>query len=172
MTGSDRRAEIVRQIKESKAPVSGQRMALAYGVSRQVIVQDIALLSASGYDIISTNRGYLLNAPRTVSRIFKVQHTDEQLEEELCCIVDLGACVENVMVNHRVYGHMEAPLGINSRRKVAEFLEDIRSGKSSPLKNITSNYHYHNVSADSEETLDMVEQALSEKKFLIAVRKA
>lgn len=172
MTGSDRRAEIVRQIKESKAPVSGKRMALAYGVSRQVIVQDIALLRASGYDIISTNRGYLLNAPRTVSRIFKVQHTDEQLEEELCCIVDLGACVENVMVNHRVYGHMEAPLGINSRRKVAEFLEDIRSGKSSPLKNITSNYHYHNVSADSEETLDMVEQALSEKKFLIAVRKA
>ena len=172
MTGSDRRAEIVRQIKESKAPVSGQRMALAYGASRQVIVQDIALLRASGYDIISTNRGYLLNAPRTVSRIFKVQHTDEQLEEELCCIVDLGACVENVMVNHRVYGHMEAPLGINSRRKVAEFLEDIRSGKSSPLKNITSNYHYHNVSADSEETLDMVEQALSEKKFLIAVRKA
>lgn len=172
MTGSDRRAEIVRQIKESKAPVSGQRMALAYGVSRQVIVQDIALLRASGYDIISTNRGYLLNAPRTVSRIFKVQHTDEQLEEELCCIVDLGACVENVMVNHRVYGHMEAPLGINSRRKVAEFLEDIRSGKSSPLKNITSNYHYHNVSADSEETLDMVEQALSEKKFLIAVKKA
>ena len=75
-------------------------------------------------------------------------------------------------MNHRVYGHMEAPLGINSRRKVAEFLEDIRSGKSSPLKNITSNYHYHNVSADSEETLDMVEQALSEKKFLIAVRKA
>lgn len=58
MTGSDRRAEIVRQIKESKAPVSGQRMALAYGVSRQVIVQDIALLRASGYDIISTNRGY------------------------------------------------------------------------------------------------------------------
>ena len=172
MTGSDRRAEIVRQIKESKAPVSGQRMALAYGVSRQVIVQDIALLRASGYDIISTNRGYLLNAPRTVSRIFKVQHTDEQLEEELCCIVDLGACVENVMVNHRVYGHMEAPLGINSRSKVAEFLEDMRSGKSSPLKNITSNYHYHNVSADSEETLDMVEQALSEKKFLIAVRKA
>ena len=159
MTGSDRRAEIVRQIKESKAPVSGQRMALAYGVSRQVIVQDIALLRASGYDIISTNRGYLLNAPRTVSRIFKVQHTDEQLEEELCCIVDLGACVENVMVNHRVYGHMEAPLGINSRRKVAEFLEDIRSGKSSPLKNITSNYHYHNVSADSEETLDLIEQA-------------
>ena len=137
MTGSDRRADIIQQIKESRTPVSGTKLALRYEVSRQVIVQDIALIRASGYDIISTNRGYILNAPKSVSRDFKVQHTDEQLEEELCAIVDLGGCVENVMINHRVYGHMEAVLGVNSRRKVAEFMEDIRSGKSSPLKNIT-----------------------------------
>ena len=89
MTGTDRRTDIIRQIKESKVPVSGQKLASIYGVSRQVIVQDIALIRAAGYDILSTNRGYILNAPRTVSRIFKVQHTDEQLEEELCSIVDL-----------------------------------------------------------------------------------
>ena len=46
-------------------------------------------------------------------------------------------------------------------------MEDIRSGKSSPLKNITSNYHYHKVTADSEDTLDMIENTLKEKKFLI-----
>ena len=85
----------------------------------------------------------------------------------MCAIVDLGGCVENVMVNHRVYGHIEAELHINSRRKVGEFMEDIRSGKSSPLKNITSNYHYHKVTADSEDTLDMIENTLKEKKFLI-----
>ncbi len=165
MTGSDRRADIIQQIKESRTPVSGTKLALRYEVSRQVIVQDIALIRASGYDIISTNRGYILNAPKSVSRDFKVQHTDEQLEEELCAIVDLGGCVENVMINHRVYGHMEAVLGVNSRRKVAEFMEDIRSGKSSPLKNITSNYHYHRVSADSVETLDMIEEDLRQKGF-------
>ena len=71
------------------------------------------------------------------------------------------------MVNHHVYGRMEAELGINSRRKVSEFLKDIRSGKSSPLKNITSNYHYHTVSADSEETLNLIEDALREKKILV-----
>ena len=38
---------------------------------------------------------------------------------------------------------MEAELALSSRRKVGAFMEDIRSGKSSPLKNITSNYHYH-----------------------------
>ena len=62
---------------------------------------------------------------------------------------------------------MEAPLNITSRRKAAEFIADIRSGKSSPLKNITSDYHYHTVDADSEETLDMIEEMLAEKGFLV-----
>ena len=137
-------------------------------MSRQVIVQDIALIRASGYDIISTNRGYIIQEPLVRERIFKVNHTDEQLEEELYSIIDLGGTVVNVMVNHRVYGHMEAELRINSRRKVEAFMEDIRSGKSSPLKNITSNYHYHKVAADSEETLDLIEEALRQKHFLVS----
>ena len=167
MNGSQRREQIVRQIQESKEPVSGKKLAELYGVSRQVIVQDIALIRTAGYDIISTNRGYILNTQKAISRVFKVQHTDEQTEEELYEIVDLGGCVENVMGNHRVYGHMEAPLGIHSRRKAAAFIEDIKSGKSSPLKNITSNYHYHTVSAESEEILDEIEEMLRAKGFLI-----
>ena len=163
MHGSERREQIIRQIQESKAPVSGTKLASLYSVSRQVIVQDIALIRAAGYEIISTNRGYILNQPKTVCRIFKVQHTDEQLEEELNTIV--------VMIHHRVYGKMEAELALSSRRKVGAFMEDIRSGKSSPLKNITSNYHYHKVSADSEETLDLIEQELREKGFLVEERR-
>lgn len=167
MTGAERRTGIIRRIQESALPVSGKVLASVYDVSRQVIVQDIALIRAAGYDIISTNRGYILNTPVKMTRVYKVQHTDEQLEEELCAIVDLGGCVENVMINHRVYGHIEAELHVSSRRKAAEFMRDIRSGKSSPLKNITSNYHYHTVSADSEETLDMIETVLRKKGFLV-----
>ena len=102
-----------------------------------------------------------------VERIFKVKHTDDQVEDELYTIVDLGGRVRNVMVNHRVYGHMEASLNINSRRNAVEFIDDIRSGKSTPLKNITSDYHYHVVEADSEKTLDMIQEALEEKGFLL-----
>ncbi|MCU6746879.1 MULTISPECIES: transcription repressor NadR [Lachnospiraceae] len=167
MTGQERRNAIVRQIKQSDVPVSGKRLAADYHVSRQVIVQDIALIRAAGHDILSTNRGYILQEPYHVSRVFKVKHTDEQLEEELISIVDLGGSVKNVMVNHRVYGHLEAELNITSRRKVMRFLDDIKSGKSSPLKNITSNYHYHTVEADSEETLDMIEEMLAQKGYLI-----
>lgn len=167
MTGSDRRQEILKNITESDRPVSGSKLAKDYDVSRQVIVQDIALLRASGYDIISTNRGYVLEGQTCAERVFKVRHTDEQLETELCTIVDLGGQVKNVMVNHKVYGHIEAELGITSRRKVKEFLADIESGKSTPLKNITSDYHYHTVTADSEETLGMIEEELRKLGFLV-----
>lgn len=170
MTGSDRREDIILQIQKSTVPLSGAGLASMYHVSRQVIVQDIALLRAAGHDIISTNRGYILNAAKSVDRVLKVKHTDEQLYEELCAIVDLGGTVRNVMVNHKVYGHIEAELNIDSRRKIDEFMEDIQSGKSSPLKNITSDYHYHTIAADQEKTLDMIERELREKGFLVEIR--
>ncbi|MGC4020360.1 MAG: transcription repressor NadR [Muricomes sp.] len=166
-TGSERREAIINQIRTSAVPISGGLLARTFEVSRQVIVQDIALIRAAGYDIISTNRGYILNTSHLAYRVFKVHHTDEELENELCAIVDLGGCVVNVMVNHRIYGHLEAELQINSRRKVMEFVEDMKSGKSKPLKNITSNYHYHRVEADSEETLDMIEEMLYKKGYLV-----
>ena len=143
MNTAERRGEILKILHNADAPVAARELAGKFGVSRQVIVQDIALIRAAGHEIISTNRGYLLNTPHSVNRIFKVNHTDEELEDELCTVVDLGGKVVNVMVNHRVYGHMEAEINITSRRKVMEFVEDIKRGKSSPLKNITSNYHYH-----------------------------
>lgn len=167
MTGSDRRTRILQQMKNNPEPVSGTKLAAACQVSRQVIVQDIALLRASGYDILSTNRGYVLNQRSCCSRVFKVCHTDEKLEEELTLIVDQGGVVENVMIRHEVYGELEAELKIRSRRDVGRFIEEIHSGKSSPLKNITSNYHYHKVSADSEETLDLIEEVLRSHGFLV-----
>ena len=167
LTGEQRREEIVNSIKTSDGPMSGKALATKFDVSRQVIVQDIALIRAQGVDVISTNRGYVIKSENTASRIFKVKHNDAEVEDELFTIIDLGGKVKNVMINHRVYGHMEADLNITSRRKANEFIEDIKSGKSSPLKNITSDYHYHTVEADSEETLDLIEEKLKEKGFLV-----
>lgn len=167
MTGFERRTAIIEKLKMSPVPVPGKILALQFDVSRQVIVQDMALIRAMGYDILSTNRGYLVNAPQSVNRVVKVSHSDEQLEDELCTIVDLGGKIVNVFINHRAYGKIEAELNIDSRRKVMTFMEDIRSGKSRPLKNITSNYHYHRIEADSEETLDIIEEKLREKEYLV-----
>ena len=173
MTGSERRAAILRELHEAQAAISGSSLARAVGVSRQVVVQDIALLRADGHDIVATNRGYVLREaeahPAVPTRLLKVHHTEAQTEDELCCIVDLGGAVLNVMVNHRVYGKITADLDIRNRRDVARYLEDIHSGKSVPLMTVTSGYHFHRIAAESEAVLDEIEAALAERGYLAEV---
>ena len=165
--GDKRREKILGALSVAEAPLSGAAIAREEGVSRQVIVQDMALLRTQGWPIHSTNRGYVLEREATrPSRLFKCHHTVDQTPEELDCIVDLGGHVRDVLVNHRVYGKLSCELGIASRRDVAHYMELIRSGKSSPLMLITSGYHFHHVTADSEEALDDIERALAEKGFL------
>lgn len=166
MTGTDRRKMLLSMIRETDVPVSGTALGKKTGVSRQVVVQDIALLRTEGYPIISTARGYIIDEPKEVCRLFKVYHTNEQVEDELTTIVDLGGSVVNVMVNHRVYGKLDAPLNIKNRRDVAKFVNDLETGKSTPLLNVTSGYHFHKISAETEEILDEIEAALREKKYL------
>ncbi len=167
MTGQERRRAIIEQMRRSEAPLSGGVLGKATGVSRQVVVQDIALLRTEGYPIVATPRGYLLEKRiEQPTRLIKVCHTNEQTEEELTTIVDLGGSVLKVMVNHRAYGRISAQINIRSRRDITVFLEQIRTGKSVPLLNVTSGYHFHLISAESEERLDEIEAALREKGFL------
>lgn len=166
MNAVERREEIIRLITTNDEPLSGSALAKKLNVSRQVIVQDIALLKAAGYEILSTNRGYILNDTASCTRVFKVYHTNEQTEDELTTIVDIGGTVLDVFVWHRVYGKIEAKLNISSRRNVHQCIDGLVSGKSTPLMNITSGYHYHTVKADSKETLDLIEKALEEKHYL------
>lgn len=165
-SGTERRKQIVTMIRQSAKPLSGTALGKAAGVSRQVVVQDIALLRTEGYPIVATARGYIMNEPRQAVRLFKVRHRNEQTEEELTTIVDLGGCVLDVMVNHRIYGKMSAPLNIKNRRDIQLFLNNLKSGKSTPLMNVTSGYHFHHVSAEQEDILDEIEAALKEKEFL------
>lgn len=167
MNGEQRRQTILALLQNEKTPIPGNQLAKELQVSRQIIVQDIALLRAANYNIFSTNKGYLHNETSGITKIFKVSHTDEQIEEELNTIVDLGGEVIDVFVYHKVYGKIQGILSIQSRRNIKEFMEGIHSGKSSPLKNITSNYHYHTVQADSKETLQLIENGLNEKGFLL-----
>lgn len=170
MTSAERRNRILELMKSSSAPLSGGALGKETGVSRQVVVQDIALLRTEGYPIVATARGYYLDVSSDPVRLFKVRHTSEETEEELTAIVDLGGCVMDVMVNHRIYGKMTAPLNIKSRRDVQNFMRDIRSGKSTPLLNVTSGWHYHNIAAEQEEILDEIEAMLRERGFLAEIQ--
>ena len=173
LTGEERRNKILSLLAAAKAPISGGVLAEKVGVSRQVIVTDIALLRASRSDLIATNAGYLLadaakQSPASARRIFKMYHTDEQVEQELSTIVDLGGEVKDVYIDHKVYGTISAPMNIRSRRDIQHFLADLKSGVSTPLNNLTHGYHYHTVEAPSEQILDEIEAALQSKGLLIA----
>jgi len=164
-TGQERREEILKILKSSTEPVAGTELAKQLDVSRQVIVQDMALIRANGVNVIATNRGYVIQEANNVSRVFKVIHSDEQVEEELNLFVDLGGKVEDVFVYHKVYGVIKAEMNIKSRRDVRKYMEGITSGKSTNLMNLTSNYHYHTISAEDKETLDMIQEELVQKGF-------
>lgn len=166
MNGDTRREKIVARLTGETAPVSASKLAEEFGVSRQVIVQDVALIRATGCPIASLARGYVLETPSQTQRVFKVQHSDEDTENELNLIVDAGGVVEDVFVFHKHYGTVRAQLDIKSRYHVKQFMENIMGGKSSLLKNVTSGYHYHTVTADSEETLDRIRDSLQEHGFL------
>ena len=129
-------------------------------------MQDVALLRANGKNIFSTNRGYLIQEDEETTRVFKVQHEDDEVEKELTTIVDLGGTVEDVFVYHKVYGVLRAEMNIKSRMDIRNYMEEIRSGKSSLLKNVTSGYHYHLVEAASEKRLDLIGEELKKAGFL------
>ena len=173
MNGSERRMQILSTLRASDAAISGSSLAKTACVSRQVVVQDIALLRADGHDIVATSRGYILRDEtgelRVPTRLIKVRHGIDEVGDELTTIVDLGGTVLNVMVNHRVYGKISGDLDIRNRRDVERYLENIRSGKSSPLLLVTSGYHFHRIAADSEAELDDIEEELCRKGYLAEV---
>jgi len=169
MTGEERRARIIETLKNSDEPVSGAELAKRFGVSRQVIVQDIALLRAVNRNIISTTRGYMLyyQKDEKVNRCFLVRHTDDEIEDELCTIVDNGGKVLDVIVIHDIYGEISAGLVIKSRKDVYDFVEKLRNNRTVPLKYLTDGVHLHTVEADSEAILDTIEKKLREKHYLV-----
>jgi len=169
MKVNERRAEIMSLIANSQRPVTANFLSGKYGVSRQVIVQDIALLRAQGYDVISTNRGYVLGSSAKAERVFKCRHDLKDMIAETEIIIACGGCVEDIFVNHRVYGKISARLELSTMRHVEELYRSLISGASKPLMSVTDGYHYHTVSAPDEEALDKIEEGLRAAGYLIEI---
>lgn len=172
MNAELRRTKILQLLQDADAPLSGTALARTLGVSRQIVVQDMALLRAkTELEIISTYQGYVLLKKKTpCTRVFKVRHGTDRTQEELQEIVDLSGKVEDVFVYHRVYGVVRGQLNIASRRDVKEFMERLKDSSSAPLMLITDDFHYHTVTAVDEETLDQIEARLRELNFLAPLR--
>ncbi len=171
MEGNKRRDLLIKILKESAEPVPGGELSRLLGVSRQVIVQDIALLRATDINIFATTKGYLIyhTEGAHVKRLFKVKHSTEQIEDELCTIVDAGGKILDVQVKHEIYGEIGTELIIRNRQDVYDFVKKVKENKIVPLKELTDGIHQHTVEADTEATLDRIEKALLDKGYLIKI---
>ncbi len=169
MEGKERREQLLKILNTADTPIQGSVLAKQLGVSRQVIVQDIALLRAVNKNILSTTKGYILycQEPKKVNRCFYVKHTTDQITDELGSIVMHGGKILDVIVSHAIYGTIEADLIINTKQDVDDFVTKVKQKQTVPLKELTGGNHYHTVEADDESTLDRIEAALREKGYLI-----
>lgn len=168
MDGQTRRIEMIKMLQEATKPMSGAKLGNAFGISRQVVVQDIALLRAEGYDLLATARGYILNqeAGNMVRRVILVKHTAEQMEDELNTVVDNGGRVRNVIVSHSVYGDLTGDLMLKTRRDVKAFAEKVGHNEATLLSVLTAGVHMHTIEAPTEEELDIIEEELRQKGYL------
>ncbi len=168
--GEERRRALVEELQSSGQPRTGKVLGDEFGVSRQVIVQDVTLLKAQGMPILATSQGYVWSEEtgNRPERIIASVHPPERTEEELLLLVDHGVTVKDVCVEHPVYGDLRASIMVKNRRQVEQFLERVRRTEASYLSELTDGVHLHTLEADSIEELDEAVRALDEAGFLIS----
>jgi transcriptional regulator of NAD metabolism len=166
----ERRKNIASELAGAGDPVTGGDLAARFGVSRQVIVQDMAVLRAEGLPVVATPRGYMLLRAEGTGRLVKTvvtRHRDyEAMEEELLIMVGCGAKVVNVIVEHPVYGEITGNLMLSTPGDVARFMESIRGSSGEPLSSLTGGVHLHTLEVDGEETWERLLAELAEKNYL------
>lgn len=171
LDGAKRRDALINYLEKSTKPVNGTELAKVFGVSRQIIVQDVALLRAENRNILSTNKGYVLFQPQAQRKgftsVIRVKHTMEQTLEEMQSVVDYGGCMLDVFVEHDLYGQIRVDLIINDMQDAEDFCKKMKQSKSRPLKELTDDIHYHTINAPSEKALDLIRKELSAKGFLV-----
>lgn len=171
MLSEKRRQKILETLKAEGQTITGGELAKAFEVSRQVIVQDIAVLRAQGYDILATANGYMLPKQQQTDRYIKAivcRHMGyREMEEELTIMVDMGAKILDVVVDHPVYGKISRSLMVCSRVDVQDFMKKVKKQKAEPLSSLTGGEHIHHLELPGERAYQLMVEALKRKGFFL-----
>ncbi len=149
--------------------LSGKYLASIFDVTRQIIVQDIAILKSEGHKITSTTRGYILNKKdrKGVIKVIAVQHSEERIKEELKCIVENGGEVVDVIVEHPLYGEMKGNIAVKTLDDVERFMSAFKTSNATPLLSLSSGVHLHTIAASNEATMKKILEALEKRHFFL-----
>jgi uncharacterized protein len=164
-----RRRQVIGWLRARGGPVPGGEIAKHFRVSRQCLVQDVAILRASGEDILATPSGYRLPAEssRAHRAILACKHTPERTEEELQILLDHGVRILDVIVEHPLYGELRGSLMLESRADLEDFLAHVRASHAALLSSLTNGVHLHTVEASRPEMISRAKAQLRARGFLL-----
>ena len=168
MNAAQRRESILKRLSGAEAPVSASALAALLGVSRQIVVGDVALLRAGGAQIDATPRGYQLHPAQKgyVGILACVHSTEEEMRTELYTVVDQGGIVVDVAVENPLYGELRGNLNLASRYDVDHFIQQAADTPECLLSRMTGGVHLHTLSCPTPEAFRRIEAALDAKGLL------
>jgi len=168
----ERRAYIRSALQQADAPLTATYFAQKLSVSRQIIVGDVAILRASGLNILATPRGYLCSSsasdPFPFTGMLVCRHEASQLRDELYTIVDYGATVIDVSIEHAIYGELCGKLNLSSRYEVDQFIQRVEQEKNSaPISSLTEGVHLHRIGCRDSATFERIKESLAAQGILM-----
>ncbi|MBQ8647182.1 MAG: transcription repressor NadR [Oscillospiraceae bacterium] len=168
MTAQQRRDQIRSILAGASGPISASALAARMGVSRQIVVGDIALLRAGGCHIDATPRGYISREGQGgYVGLLACRHEGmEALRQELYLVVDNGGVAEDVKIENPLYGELTGQLQVASRYDADNFVSRATAQQDSLLSSMTGGVHLHTILCPDEETFLRIRRALAEAGIL------
>jgi len=157
-------------LREGRRSITGSELAEHFGVSRQAIVNDMAIIRAGGADISGSPLGYRWDGdapPEGVFAALACKHDREGAQKELEMLVAHGCTVLDVVVEHEAYGEVRADLMIASHRDVERSSETMRRADAQPLSSLTGGVHLHHVRAPDPVALESARRDLALLGYLM-----
>lgn len=169
MNSIERRDDIVKLLLDSSSPIKGTDIAEKYDVTRQVIVRDIAILRAKGINIMATPDGYIVNRnDGKVKTIIAVNHKESEMFEEMSTVVKYGGIIEDVIVEHPLYGEIKGVLMVKNLNELNKFINKYNNQKARLLSVLTNGVHLHTIAADTSEDIEGIISELKAKNFIVS----
>lgn len=163
-----RRKEIISHIAKIPRPIKGVELANIFGVTRQVIVKDIAIIRAAGVNIIATPEGYMITKEESrYKKVLALSHKEEEMVSELEIVIKYGGIIEDVIIEHPIYGEIKANLMIRNLNDLDNFIDLYKKNKAKPLSALTEGIHLHTISTDNEQDMQLIIENLEKAGYIL-----
>lgn len=166
MNSAERQAQIGMQLSTAEKPITATSFAEQFGVSRQTVVGDIALMRARGEDLVATPRGYMYVKETRHQAVIVCRHEPSQAGDEMSRIVDNGGALLDVIVDHPLYGQLRGELQIRTHAEINLFLGRMKKNQGKMLSELTDGVHLHTIAYETPDQLTAIKDALRKAGYL------